>query len=131
MLTYSSLHPNENVYCPQVVHIVFKTHEPTNVASLILLLGIAPGIPATLLSSHLDSMARAIIIGYSAFYIFLLSSIAVYRLSQLHPLYYYPGPLLCRLTNWKLVSVAAGGKQHLWFRKMHEKYGPIVRIGMY
>ena len=61
----------------------------------------------------------------------LALSIAVYRLSQLHPLYYYPGPLLCRLTNWKLVSVAAGGKQHLWFRRMHEKYGPIVRLGMY
>ena len=129
MYTQLSLHPI--VCCLQIVHLIFKRYEPTNIPWLVSLLCIAPGVPALLLSSRLDSMVRSIIVGYSAFYIFLLTSIAVYRLSPFHPLYSYPGPFLCRLTNWRLVLIAAGGKQHLWFRKMHEQYGPIVRLGMY
>lgn len=41
----------------------------------------------------------------------------------------YPGPWLARYTNlWRLLLVRRGD-YHVQIKKLHEKYGPIVRIG--
>ncbi|KAK0744864.1 cytochrome P450 [Apiosordaria backusii] len=45
------------------------------------------------------------------------------------PLRKYPGPFLAGYTNlWRLYQVRTG-KYHLAIQKLHEKYGPVVRIG--
>ncbi|PPQ68715.1 hypothetical protein CVT26_003621, partial [Gymnopilus dilepis] len=66
---------------------------------------------------------------YSIFYITLATSICVYRLSPFHPLASYPGPLILRVTKLWLAWVAYKGKTHLYFKELHEKYGPTIRIG--
>ncbi|TFK24880.1 high nitrogen upregulated cytochrome P450 monooxygenase 2 [Coprinopsis marcescibilis] len=53
----------------------------------------------------------------------------LYRISPLHPLAGYPGPLLWRITKFAPAWYGAKGKHHLQLKKLHERYGPIVRIG--
>ncbi|KAI0457256.1 cytochrome p450 monooxygenase [Xylaria acuta] len=45
-----------------------------------------------------------------------------------HPLRKFPGPLVCRATNlWRVNKILSGDlPQHI--RRMHEQYGPVVRI---
>ncbi|KAI0385878.1 cytochrome P450 [Hypomontagnella monticulosa] len=58
------------------------------------------------------------------------ATIAVYNVSPLHPLYQFPGPKIAAMSylyeayfDWWLT-----GRYGIEIRKMHEKYGPIVRI---
>ncbi|KAJ2990781.1 hypothetical protein NUW58_g2782 [Xylaria curta] len=45
------------------------------------------------------------------------------------PLAAYPGPLLARCTNWWRFGLVRTGQYHLRMRELHDRYGPIVRIG--
>ncbi|KAK3323775.1 cytochrome P450 [Cercophora scortea] len=46
------------------------------------------------------------------------------------PLRKYPGPFLASWTNlWRLILSLRGRKYPVTIRKLHEKYGPVVRIG--
>ena len=57
----------------------------------------------------------------------LLSYILYYKF--LHRLARFPGPLICSLTNlWKLRAVVTDRMPNE-ILKLHEKYGPVVRIG--
>lgn len=56
-------------------------------------------------------------------------SIAVYRLSPLHPLASYPGPLLFKISKLTGTVVSGTGRQHLILKSLHDTYGPVVRIG--
>ena len=50
--------------------------------------------------------------------------------SALHPLAGLPGPLYLRCS--KLIGTiiyARTGRQHEYFRRLHEDYGPVVRVG--
>ncbi|KAL1948481.1 hypothetical protein VTO73DRAFT_12556 [Trametes versicolor] len=53
----------------------------------------------------------------------------VYRISPLHPLHRFPGPVLNRVTELPLAYTAARLNRHLYLCKLHETYGPIVRTG--
>ncbi|KAM0395346.1 hypothetical protein ACHAQC_005195 [Fusarium culmorum] len=56
----------------------------------------------------------------------VVSSIATYFTS---PLRKYPGPDLAAWTNLWRLAVVRKGSYHLKIKELHEKYGPIVRIG--
>ncbi|RAH64667.1 cytochrome P450 [Aspergillus aculeatinus CBS 121060] len=64
--------------------------------------------------------------------LWLLSRIvrAVYNISPLHPLYHIPGPKLAAITflyeAW--FDLILGGRYSLEIQRMHEIYGPVVRI---
>jgi hypothetical protein len=47
----------------------------------------------------------------------------------LSPLRRYPGPFLAGFTNLWRFFVVRQGSIHLEVKKLHEKYGPVVRIG--
>ncbi|KAK3318887.1 cytochrome P450 [Apodospora peruviana] len=48
----------------------------------------------------------------------------------LSPLRRYPGPFLAGWTNlWRFVLMLKGEEYHLTVKKLHEKYGPVVRTG--
>ncbi|KAI0372490.1 cytochrome P450 [Pilatotrama ljubarskyi] len=51
-----------------------------------------------------------------------------YRVSPLHPLYKFPGPLLNRITELPVAYKAARLVRHTYLCELHEKYGPVVRI---
>jgi len=59
----------------------------------------------------------------------ILGSITLYRLSPLHPLARFPGPILYKVSKLWPAFAAYQGKLQGYHKEMHEKYGPIVRVG--
>lgn len=117
----------------QIAHALFRKYEPTDAYTLFVLLGALPALPVALsvLRAPLSSTLLSILSAYSTFYVSFLLSITAYRVSPFHPLYQYPGPFIAKLSNFYGAYIAAKGKQHLHFKRMHEKYGPIVRLGTF
>ncbi|KLO15624.1 cytochrome P450 [Schizopora paradoxa] len=70
-----------------------------------------------------------LITSYALFYLILSTSVTCYRLSPLHPMYEYPGPLLARISKFWAMWIAFSGRQHVVYKELHEKHGPFVRIG--
>ncbi|KAF8510476.1 cytochrome P450 [Hysterangium stoloniferum] len=52
-----------------------------------------------------------------------------YRLSPLHPLESFPGPLLNKISSLPAAYMVYTGKRHLRIKQLHDKYGAIVRTG--
>lgn len=88
-----------------------------------------PTIAAVSLQTDYTSLASAAFVSFSVFYVTLVVSIVLYRLSPFHPLARYPGPLLAKVTKFYGVYVMASGKNHIFHKRMHEEYGPYVRVG--
>ena len=59
----------------------------------------------------------------------LFTSIFAYRVSPLHPLAKYPGPFACKVSQVPWFRANLTWHARLWIEKMHEQYGPVVRIG--
>jgi hypothetical protein len=63
-------------------------------------------------------------------YLASIVAIAVsYRLSPIHPLAAFPGPIINRVTALKLAHIVYSGKRYLVIKDMHQKYGKFVRTG--
>ena len=93
-----------------------------------LFLGV-PALLTYLYRPHASSLLWAAVTVFSLFFTSLFTSIALYRVSPWHPLAKYPGPLICKLTQFHLATLSLRGKQHIYYAKLHEKYGDIVRVG--
>lgn len=81
------------------------------------------------MASHFTSLKIAAVVSFVVFYSTLVSSITLYRISPFHPLYKYPGPFSAKVTKLWNIWIMAGGKNHVCYKKLHDKYGPYVRIG--
>jgi hypothetical protein len=68
-------------------------------------------------------------LAFVTFLMAFLASISLYRLSPLHPLAKYPGPIRCKLTKFWMAWISFRGRAHIYYKKLHDNYGPIVRIG--
>ncbi len=79
---------------------------------------------------HFDFVRAAVLTSLFApsYFVGLYTSITIYRLF-FHPLRRFPGPFLCRLSNLYHMWLIRKSDNHLVMRKLHEKYGPIVRTG--
>lgn len=123
----------KNVYLllVQLTHALYNRYEFDSVKVLphLLLLFVLPLLPGLFMAQHTASLLRAHIFSYLIFYTTLFTSIIVYRLSPLHPLSSYPGPVLARVSKIWGALHASKGKDHLLFKRMHDKYGPYVRTG--
>lgn len=89
-------------------------------------------VPLALSYFYLDHVSIPIALGmaFSVYYVVLLGSIALYRLSPFHPLARYPGPTLYKLSSWWVYWHFVDGKRHEYIREMHHRYGSdVVRIG--
>ncbi|KAL5497722.1 hypothetical protein ACEPAH_2653 [Sanghuangporus vaninii] len=114
-----------------VVHGIYKQLEvePANLEATFLLLIGVPAAPCYFLADHIESMLLSIVITYGLFYVTLISSIVFYRISPLHPLAKYPGPLLLKVSKFVGIYYTLNGKQYTYFKSLHDKYGPFVRTG--
>ena len=65
----------------------------------------------------------------ATYFVTLASTTVAYRLSPWHPLASYPGPIVCRISSLWLTAVSLKGFRHVLFGKLHERYGPFVRLG--
>jgi len=59
----------------------------------------------------------------------LCLSVIAYRVSPLHPLAEYPGPLICKISKLWAAYITSTGKQHIYYKQLHDQYGPYVRTG--
>ncbi|KAH6904490.1 high nitrogen upregulated cytochrome P450 monooxygenase 2 [Coprinopsis sp. MPI-PUGE-AT-0042] len=110
-------------------HLYFKRYEPENYWKTAAVLLSLPLVPAAILVPHVSSTIIAIRLAFLIFFVSLFSSMILYRISPFHPLAAHPGPLLWRITKFASAWYGAQGKHHIALKKLHERYGPIVRIG--
>ncbi|EJD01468.1 cytochrome P450 [Fomitiporia mediterranea MF3/22] len=116
-----------------LVHAIYKRYEinPSRSIVTFLLLGGVPSICAFLLKAHIGSVIYAVPIAFAVFYTTLTTSVVLYRISPFHPLAGYPGPLLARISKLYCLVKMVSGKNHEWYKELHNKYGPYVRVGAY
>ncbi|KAL5478590.1 hypothetical protein ACEPAI_2774 [Sanghuangporus weigelae] len=120
-----------DVLCALVVHGIYKRLEvePANLVATFLLLVGVPAVPCYFLADHIESMLLFVVVAYGLFYAILISSIVLYRISPLHPLAKYPGPLFLKVSKLVGMHYALNGKQYMHFKSLHDKYGPFVHVG--
>ncbi|PPQ98481.1 hypothetical protein CVT26_013882 [Gymnopilus dilepis] len=110
-------------------HAWFRKNEPKSLLRLLAFWTavVLPSSYALLL--HVGSSFQAFTLASTSFTTTLLLSISLYRLSPLHPLSRYPGPWQCKLTKLWGAYIAWGGKPYVYYKRLHDQYGPVVRIG--
>ncbi|KAL3437844.1 cytochrome P450 [Aspergillus tetrazonus] len=86
-----------------------------------------------MISFNLSRASALTIAGVLAFLIFRSLYVVVYRL-YFSPLARFPGPKLAALSTWyeayyDLFKKPHGGQFAFHIKRLHEKYGPIVRVG--
>lgn len=65
-------------------------------------------------------------------YFTTLASVTVaYRLSPWHPLAGFPGPIHWRISSLYLTYISFMGRRHIVLDRLHAKYGPFLRIGLF
>ncbi|KAF9261536.1 cytochrome P450 [Marasmius fiardii PR-910] len=119
-----------------ISYIIFKRTETISSTNLLILLFFVPiflavvPVPSGILEPRYgDFLGIRVVISFIGYYTTILSCVVLYRLSPWHPLAKYPGPLICKITKLKGAIVGHGGKQYLYYRDLHRKYGDVVRIG--
>ena len=110
------------------MHLIFKQTETRQLLWLFVLLLAIPLCLTLLYLPHAGSIQAAVKV-FTLFWLTLATSILVYRISPWHPLAKYPGPLICKLSKFRLAYLCLGGKQFLYYTELHRKYGDVVRIG--
>lgn len=111
------------------MHYRFNQNEPSLLSWSLLLVLTVPLLPTWVLINHAFSFLTAFLAAYGLFSATLFTSIVVYRLSSFHPLAKYPGPTICKISQLWAVRVNSCGKGQHYRKLLHDKYGPIVRIG--
>ncbi|KAH9477825.1 Cytochrome P450 monooxygenase orf5 [Psilocybe cubensis] len=111
------------------VHLIYNKFESCDMTlGAILLLG-WPLALSCLYLPHTTGFVSAVSTVLPLFWTTLATSIVAYRLSPWHTLASYPGPLLCKITQFYGAFRSLGGKQHLYYQQLHDKYGDFVRVG--
>lgn len=118
---------------PQVAHQLLRKFETFYVSAHISLLLLPPAVVAYADNHTLStrSLFDSLVLCYTAYLSGLLVSVVVYRIAPVHPLASHPGPIYYKISKlaWALLSSDGYGHYHL--RKLHEKYGDVVRIGAF
>ncbi|KAF7375220.1 hypothetical protein MSAN_00408600 [Mycena sanguinolenta] len=110
-------------------HSAFNRLEPRVLVHFVSLLGLPPTLLASLVLPHTSGILSAIALTFGVYLSSLVISTAVYRVSPLHPLAKYPGPLFCKVSKLWFTAIAMKGKQHIYYLELHQRYGDVVRIG--
>ncbi|TFK87858.1 high nitrogen upregulated cytochrome P450 monooxygenase 2 [Polyporus arcularius HHB13444] len=106
---------------------MFRRHETYSIAIHALLLF---GAPLLLTVGTASTLTFGVLLSACWTYLVtLILSILLYRLSHLHPLSKYPGPICCRASKLWHACVVLKGRQHEYLQALHERYGDVVRIG--
>ncbi|KAJ7116453.1 cytochrome P450 [Mycena epipterygia] len=110
-------------------HLTFNRLEPRTLLHFALLLILPPSLLTVVVLPHMSGILSAAPLTFAVYISSLVTSIVVYRLSPLHPLAKYPGPMLCKVSKLWFAGIAMSGKQHLYYAELHKRFGDVVRIG--
>ena len=114
----------------QAAHQVFRKYETYNIRFHAVVL-FAPPILLTVVADYAQhTLSLHALFANSKIYLTTLAlSVLVYRVSPVHPLARYPGPIGCKLSKFWMGFVCIPGFQHRYIKSLHERYGDVVRIG--
>lgn len=113
----------------QATHLVFHFREPKSPYPVLLTAAVVPAVQLLIYKTPASLGLPSVAAVYLAYLASLTLSIILYRISPLHPLAEYPGPLLYKITKLTGMWVSWTGRQHLINKRLHDKYGPFVRVG--
>ncbi|KAF5329713.1 hypothetical protein D9619_009153 [Psilocybe cf. subviscida] len=114
-----------NVLVGVATHLCMRAYEPVSIRKTICALVL---IPIPLIRTYNSSSGKLHLAEtYFTFILALLSSMVLYRLSPFHPLSNVPGPLINKITRLPLAYQSYLGKNHKYYKRLHDKYGRVVR----
>ena len=96
---------------------------------LVALLVVVPVLLSLPISYHVRWPFAYIPLAFTTYGGFLLSFTLSYRLSPLHPLAKYPGPVIAKTSKWWAAYLGRKGNFHRYCKNLHDRYGDIVRVG--
>jgi hypothetical protein len=102
--------------------LIFRHFEPSSTPSRTTLLFVP-------ISTTVRSPYAALPIAFAAYWSSLVYFTLAYRLSSFHPLAKYPGPSLAKTSKWWAAYLSGIGDQHRYLKRLHDRYGDVVRIG--
>ena len=94
-----------------------------------MLLIVVPALLSAPLSYAGQSPYTALPLAFTAYWSGLSFFTLAYRLSPFHPLANYPGPILAKSSKLWGAYLSATGDQHRCLKRLHDRYGDVVRIG--
>jgi hypothetical protein len=109
--------------------LIFRHFEPSSIPSLVTLLIVIPALLSGPISCTVRSPYAALPLAFAAYWSGLVYFTLAYRLSSFHPLAKYPGPLLAKASKWWAAYLSGTGDQHRCLKRLHDRYGDVVRIG--
>lgn len=110
-------------------HLLFRHFEPSSALSRAALLIVVPALLSGPVSYTVRSPYRALPLAFAAYWSGLVFFTLAYRLSPFHPLAKYPGPFLAKTSKWWAAYLSGTGDQHRCLKRLHDRYGDVVRIG--
>ena len=113
----------------KVSHLIFRHYEPDSISSFATFFIVIPALLSGPISYTVRSPYVALPLAFAAYWSSLLFFTLTYRLSSFHPLAKYPGPLLARTSKWWAAYLCGTGDQHRCIKRLHDRYGDVVRIG--
>src|SRR6267154_994520 len=113
----------------KVSHLIFRHFEPSSILSRVILLIVIPALLSGPISSTVQSPYAALPLAFAAYWSGLVYFTLTYRLSSFHPLAKYPGPFLAKTSKWWAAYLSGTGDQHRYLKRLHDRYGDVVRIG--
>jgi hypothetical protein len=109
--------------------LIFRHFEPSSIPSRTTLLIVTPAFLSRPISYTVRSPVAALLFAFAAYWLGLAFFTLAYRLSPFHPLAKYPGPLIARTSKWWAAYLSGTGDQHRCFKRLHGRYGDVIRIG--
>ncbi|KAI0050676.1 high nitrogen upregulated cytochrome P450 monooxygenase 2 [Auriscalpium vulgare] len=112
-----------------VSYLCFKRYEPDSPLALVILLVFVPTTLISLTHPWTCLTLRTCLAACLAHTTLVSILTVIYRISPLHPLARFPGPLPAKVSKLWMSYICAHGKQHIYYRRLHDQYGDFVRIG--
>ena len=113
----------------KVSHLLFRRFEPRSIQWHAILLIVIPALLSAPISYSVRSPYTAVSLACALYWSGLVSFTLAYRLSPFHPLAKYPGPVLAKSSKWWAAYINAIGDQHRCYKRLHDRYGDVIRIG--
>jgi hypothetical protein len=109
-----------------VSHLLINSFEPASIGYFL----VYPLLITIIERSIFSFAASQILVSLLAWLSALGTSILVYRLVlPIHPLHHIPGPLSAKSTQLCQFYSLFKGRPRVDQRRLHERYGPVIRIG--
>ncbi|EJF55985.1 high nitrogen upregulated cytochrome P450 monooxygenase 2 [Dichomitus squalens LYAD-421 SS1] len=112
-----------------IAHQVFRKYETYDIAVHGAFLFLPPALLSLFSSPPQWTLLHALLFNSATYLTTLVMSVIVYRLSPVHPLARYPGPIGCKVSKFWMAFLSMPGYQHQYIKSLHERYGDVVRIG--